>query len=434
MFDELKDPRPPQVTDVHIVSVIARAHRIRRRQRIAMFTTSAAFAGAIGGLALVSRGPSSSTNVEFASGASTDAPAFQRVVLATTIALPASTLAPQAIEGEAPPLTEPAVAGTEAPAVADGAPDDSFQARPTGAVNNAGTSVPPSVPTVVSAVEAVAKPTTDIPSQFVAVAAETGDLVRVDTSSGAATVLVPATQTDPGSAGGTITATLTAGGITPDGASAYYSDSTSGAVYEVTIASPEPDPPAWGPGIDPKLSPNGSRWILRNPDSSTISVHSQSESDQTLGSLPRSTVVDYAWYSDDEVALLEHDGSAWTVSVIDASLTKLVNSSTIDDPYVAGGPDAVNLRFVGRTVNGLLLAAQRRVPGPDDPPTVYLWVRPGPGSEDRWSSSSVIYNDITVDRNGEWLLRLAADGTLSTDAVSGQLERKVAGTYKSVAW
>ena len=433
MFDELKDPRPPQVTDVHIVSVIARAHRIRRRQRVAMFTTTAAFAGAIAGLAFVSRGHSPSNNIDFAAGASTD-PSFAPVVLATTIAFPAATL-PSQNGDEEPSLTELAVALTEAPAVADDAPDDSsFHTRTSGAVDGAATLVSTIPSAAVSTVQVVAQPTTPIPTQFVAVTAETGDLVRVDTATGATTVLVSALRPDPGSAGGAVASVLTAGGITPDGATAYYTDSTSAMVHAVSIATPEPAPPAWGPGTEPKLSPNGLRWIVRNSDS-TISVHSKSESDQTLGNLPRSTVVDYAWYGDDEVALLEHDGNLWTVSVVDVTLTQPVeNSSTIDDPYVAGGPDAVNMRFVGRTVNGLLLTAQRRSPGPDDLLTVHLWVRPGPGSEDRWSSPTGNYTDITVDRNGEWLLRLAVDGTLTTDAVGGHEQRKVAGAFTSVAW
>ncbi len=433
MFDELKDPRPPQVTDLHIVSVIARAHRIRRRQRVAMLTTTAAFAGAIGGLAFMSRGSSPSPSIEFASGPSTDAASITPLVFASTVPLPVTTLS-RPDDGEAPALTEPAVAATEAGS--DPASDDpSFTYRSTDPVSNVATTVPVNAAAPSTTIEAVAQPTTAIPGQFVAVAA-TGDLVRVDTSSGATTILVPATRADPGSAGGTLTATLTAGGITPDGLSAYYSDSTSGLgmVHAVTIANPEPAPPAWGPGTDPKLSPNGERWIVRNSDS-TISVQSKSEANQTLGTLPSSTVVDYAWYGDDGIALLEHDGKVWTVRILDNTLTKSIeNPSTVDDEYLAGGPDAVSVRFVGRTINGVLLTAQRRELDPAGPITLHLWVRPGPGSEDRWSSLLVSYTTITVDRNGEWLLRLAADGTLTTDAVGGHLERKVAGTYKSAAW
>ena len=61
MFDELKDPYPPQATEVHIVSVIARAHRIRHRQRMAVFATTATFAAGIGGVAWMARSTQSST-------------------------------------------------------------------------------------------------------------------------------------------------------------------------------------------------------------------------------------------------------------------------------------------------------------------------------------------------------------------------------------
>ncbi len=445
MFDDLRDPHPHQVTDVHIISVIARAHRIRRRQRIAMFTTSAALAVTIGGIAMVSRDRATTSIGDFASGASTEATQLPATLVATTIRLPEATepLAGPAVEPTIVTVPEP---GDTSPSDGGGPPAEtvvtSLQVGATTVEYGAVSTIPASVPAAPSTSPVIAEPTTARPAHFVAVTTA-GDLVLVSTATGDQRMLVPGTKPDLSSPSGQTALRMTAGGISPDGQFVYYAETVSGTVRSTSIANPVADDTVWGFGSNPKLSPDGSKWIGRNPDGS-IAVHSKTESEAPLGTAPGTTIVDYVWYENDAVAILEYDGASWIVRVLDVNLVDAKkNPSTIDAPYVAaaGGPGGVDVHFVGAPIHGLLVLAQRKDHTTPDPVTNeapvaarYFWVRPGPGHEEPWKPLSLSYRLITADAGGEWLLRLAADGTIVCDAVSGQKEERVPGEFLSVAW
>lgn len=420
MFDELKDPRPPQVTEVHIISVIARAHRIRRRQRVAVLTASAAFAAGIGGIALMARdgGPSvGELALAPASGAPTPlpAPVLPITVQAVRTAAPAVvTVAPTATE-PAPAVTEPPVAAGSEPS----APTTDVAAATTSSRALAG-------PTTTVTVD----PVPEAPGRLAAVDAN-GDLVVIDTATGNPTVLVAHASSDGGSAAGVSPAVLIAGGTTPDGF-AYYADQVTGTVRAASIDHPGTTL-TWGQGTDPKLSPDGSMWVARTA-AGDIEVHALSDAVEHLGLIPGSNVVDYAWFGNEAIALLGHGGPVWTVTTMDATLTSPLAASTIDGEYLTGAVDAVDVSFAGSSVDGLLVVAQRRNPADGVAPAQRTWIQPGSGAEQVWQLLASPCTAISLDPAGGWLARLTVDGSLVVEAPGGGQELPMSGVYSSIGW